>query len=73
MCQPLCHSMRGMRAFCAAAAVNVVVVVWGADPAAEVAIVAAKPNRTEVAAEPNQNGGVIVPAGLNTRIAISEN
>ena len=45
----------------AAAAVTVVVVVWGGDPAAVVAVVAVKPNRTEVVAEPNRTQGVVVP------------
>ena len=54
-----------MRAFCTAAAVNVVVVVWGGDPAAVVAVVAAEPNQTEVAAEPNRTGGVAVHAGVD--------
>ena len=44
----------------AAAAVNVVVVVLSGDPADVVAVVVAEPNRTEVAAEPNRTGGVVV-------------
>ena len=45
----------------AAAAVNMVAVAWGGDPVVVVAVVSNEPNRTEVAAKPNQTGGVIDP------------
>ena len=43
----------------AAAADSMVAVAWGGDPVDIVALVAAEPNQTEVAAEPN--GGVVAP------------
>ena len=35
--------------------------MWGGDSVDIVDVVAAEPNRTEIAAEPNRTGGVVAP------------